>query len=251
MIELYSGTPGSGKGVHVAKVIYRRLRSGRTIISNIAVDLAKVSETVWSYYLRKIFPKMKARHKKIGEYVYLHSDELTVSFLTQYAKANHKKRKENQTLIIMDEIGTIFNPRLWDRADRFPWIDFMRLHRHLGYNMIMIAQNDRLVDRQIRSFIEYEIKHRCINRCGAFGAIIGLLAGGKMFIAIEMWYGLKIRTSFEYYMLNKRIANIYDTFEVFEVSDEKLASKGRAGGSPPRVSFDVSAKSSTSKPCTN
>lgn len=240
MIELYSGTPGSGKGVHVAKVIYKRLRSGRTIISNVAVDLEKVSEKVWSHYLRKIFPKFKARHKKIGKYIYLHSDELTVKYLTDYAANHHHKRKENQTLIIMDEIGTIFNPRLWDRKDRFPWIDFMRLHRHLGYNMILIAQNDRLVDRQIRSFIEYEIKHRCINRCGAFGAILGLLAGGKLFIAIEMWYGLRERTSFEYYMLNRRIANIYDTFEVFEVSDDKLPSKGRASVSSSRVSFDGS-----------
>ena len=42
MITLYSGTPGSGKSLHVAERIYYRLRSWRPVICNFEINLKNV-----------------------------------------------------------------------------------------------------------------------------------------------------------------------------------------------------------------
>ena len=36
-------------------------------------------------------------------------------------------------------------------------------HRKLGYRVILIAQFDRMLDRQIRSVLEYEYIHRKVR----------------------------------------------------------------------------------------
>lgn len=38
MIELYSGTPGSGKSLHCAERIYWRLRQGQPVIANFPIE---------------------------------------------------------------------------------------------------------------------------------------------------------------------------------------------------------------------
>ena len=38
MIRLYSGTPGSGKSLHVAEKIYNRLSAGKPVVCNFAIN---------------------------------------------------------------------------------------------------------------------------------------------------------------------------------------------------------------------
>ena len=39
MIDLYTGTPGSGKSLHCAKEIYNRLSRGKGVIANFDINL--------------------------------------------------------------------------------------------------------------------------------------------------------------------------------------------------------------------
>lgn len=199
MITLYSGTPGSGKSLHLANVIWNRLRNDRAVIANFPIDIDKI----------------KGKRKTVGSFTYLDMSELTVDYLMDYARRNHKYGKENQTLLIIDECAVIFNSRAWDAKDRMKWIIFFQQHRKLGYNVILVSQQDRMIDRQIRGFIEYEIKHRCVNNFKMFGKILGILSAGKLFIAIEYWYGMRERIGAEFFRLNRRKASIYDTFKIF------------------------------------
>lgn len=194
MIYFYSGTPGSGKSLHVAKDIYNKLFiKKQDVISNFDIN-------------REMYNKKKRK----GKFTYVSNNELTPQFFYQYAKDHHKLGKENQTLCIIDECQILFNPRTWSNNNRLDWINFFTQHRKWGYNFILISQFDRLVDRQIRSLFEYEIKHRKVNNFK-----IGQLLPLSCFMSIEYWYGISEKVSSSMFFYNKKYGQLYDTFKNF------------------------------------
>ena len=92
MIELYSGTPGSGKSFHACERIYYSLRYGKNVIAN--------------------FPIKQIKRQK-GLFVYMSNEDLTVRKLLEFSRDRHKKNVESQTLIVIDEAGIKFNSRQW------------------------------------------------------------------------------------------------------------------------------------------
>jgi zona occludens toxin len=215
MIMLYSGTPGSGKSLHLASNIWTRLRYGRSVIANFPVNLEILSESFITYLAKKLKLKYRGKEKKLGKFTYFDMSEMTVDNLEKYAKEHHVPNKENQTLLIIDECAVIFNSRGWDAKDRMRWIIFFQQHRKLGFNVILVSQHDRMIDRQIRGFVEYEIKHLCVNNFKLFGIILGLLSGGKVFVANKYWYGMREKVGSDFFRLNRRHASIYNTFQIF------------------------------------
>lgn len=196
MIYLYTGTPGSGKSLHVIKDIVNKLKSGGNVISNFPIDVDKI----------------KVKKGKLGEFIYKPNQDLTVDFLMDYAKNKHIKGKEAQTLIIVDEAQGKFNSRDFRDKDRKEFNYFFTIHRHLGYNVILITQADRLLDRQIRCLVEYEVKHRKINNFKFFRYI-----PIKTFICITYWYGVRSILEREMFLFNKKIASLYDSYALFDV----------------------------------
>lgn len=196
MIKLYSGTPGSGKSYHVARDILTNLRMGRNVITNIEINLDIVTNN---------------GKRKIGDYTYVSILDMTTQYLFEYAYKTHKKGQEGQTLIVLDECQIIFNPREFGRGDRKDWILFFTKHRHLGYNVILITQFDRLLDRQIRCLLEYEVKHR---KCNNRGALIFLPF--TFFVSITIWYGVREKLSSEFFIYRKKYAQLYDSYVMFE-----------------------------------
>lgn len=211
MIYLYSGTPGSGKSLHALKDIVSKLENGGNVICNFPVNTS---------YL-----KYKKRKKKQGKFIYKSNEELTVDFLTQFALKNHVKGKEKQTLIVIDEAQSLFNPRDFNRKDRRDYNQFFSLHRHLGYNVILITQNDRLLDRQIRCLLEYEIKHRKINNFKSFGALMPL----PTFACITKWYGVNEKINTEFFVGTNKLYRYYDSYALFDVVGGSGASSGVRG----------------------
>ena len=94
-IDLYSGTPGSGKSLHSAKDIITWFKKGKPVITNFDVDLSK-------------YPK--AIHTIVDD------DELTPDFLADFSHAYFGGRKltkkdEDTILLVIDECQLIFNSR--------------------------------------------------------------------------------------------------------------------------------------------
>lgn len=194
MIWLYSGTPGSGKSLHVAKDIYTKVGFRKqNVIANFEVDTA-----------------LLYKGKKHGTFVFCDNRNLTVKWLTAYAMQNHVRGREGQTLLIIDECQVHFNPREFGRKDRLDWISFFCEHRKLGFNVILVTQFDRLLDRQIRSLVEYEYKHRKVNNFK-----IGMLLPFPMFCAVEYWYGVREKLSTSFFPYRRKYGALYDTFKTF------------------------------------
>lgn len=210
MISLYSGTPGSGKSLHASQVVRNHLKF--------------YSNVIGTFHINKdcLFKNSKF------DYVYVNIYSLTPSFLVSYAKNNlvrKKKNKEGSFLLVIDEAQRIFNSRTWNNKDRNEWITFFAEHRHLGYDIILIAQNDRMLDRQIRALIEYDFIHRKITQFGLKGKLLSLLTGSFMYV--KEWYPLHEKIDSNFFRADKRLFNFYDTFEEFS-SDEV----GGGGDSP-------------------
>lgn len=212
MIYLYSGTPGSGKSLHSLKDITSKLLSGGNVIANFPVNTS---------YL-----KLRSNKKKLGEFYYVPNEKLTTHYLTTFALTHHVKGKEKQTLLVIDEAQSLFNPREYARKDRKGYNHFFSLHRHLGYNVILITQNDRLLDRQIRCLIEYEIKHRKVNNFKSLGSLFPV----PTFAAITKWYGVNEKISTEFFIGSKKLYRLYDSYALFDVVAARETGSGGNGG---------------------
>lgn len=209
MIKLFSGTPGSGKSYHAVDIAVTHMKYGRNVITNFPMD-------------SDLFYTGRGKKKKPfkGKYIYMPNDQFDKDFLIKFALENHKKGVEGSTTIIIDEAQQIFNPREFQRADRMPWNNFFSIHRHMGYNVILVTQNDRLLDRQIRCLIEYEFKHKVLNNHKWFK-----LLPFKCFIVTEYWHGLREKLSTNLVPFKKSIARYYDSYTMFTKEIEKEEKK--------------------------
>lgn len=216
MIHLYSGTPGSGKSYHATEKIFYRLRAKKNVIANYPISLDNCSYSFFGFWLKKLFKNYSPRKKKLGRFDYVDNGHLTVEFLKQYAKEHHRGHKEHETLVVIDECGIMFNPRTFAQADRLEWIQFFSLHRHYGYDFILISQSDRMVDRQIRSFFEYNHQHRNVGNFKLFGKILALFSGGSLFTDVTVFYSIRERVGSNFFRYRRRIASLYDTFLLYD-----------------------------------
>lgn len=197
MIRLYSGTPGSGKSLHDAKDVINRSRFGKPVIGNFPADLS--------------------RFKK-ANYTYVPNYELTPEFLINYSRKyfEGKRIKEGAILLVIDECQLMFNSRDWQQKGRNEWLSFFSQHRKYGYDVTLIAQFDRMIDKQLRGLIEYEYIHRKLSNYGFGGKIMSLLFGGNTFVVVQMWYPLKVKISSDFVHARKYYYSIYDTFGTFQ-----------------------------------
>lgn len=206
MISLYSGTPGSGKSLHCAKLISDYMSSNAPCIVNFPISKRN---------LKKISSQMKNKGK-LPIYSYDNS-EITPQFLKEFSDEyflDHKF-KEGHILLIIDECQLMFNSREYNKSNRQEWIWFFTQHRKLGYEVILIAQFDRMIDRQIRSLIEYEFIHRQVSNFGRFGKVITLFGLFKLFCVVKRYYPLNEKVGTSFLVCSKKLYKIYDTNYMF------------------------------------
>lgn len=219
-IWLYTGTPGSGKSYHAARDIVQRLKRPGGLICNFPVNEGFVK------------PKQLRSHVE-----YWDNSELSAQRLVAYALDHHVIGKEGQTLVVLDECQIIFNCRDFGRKDRSAWVTLFSQHRKLGFNFILITQNDRMLDKQIRALVETEIKHRKLNNYG-WGGFLLSATRSTWFIAIEYWYGgNKLMLSKQVFRYIKKYANVYDSYKLFSdmatAGGSVCAGGNRASGGAP------------------
>lgn len=206
MIYFYSGTPGSGKSLHVAQDIYTQLRRGRNVIANFDIN----------------YDMVRGRNK--GYFFCRDNYEITPEWLLDFALLCHKRNSagkiiEKQTWLVIDECQLLFNCRSWNDKKRQGWSSFFSQHRKYGYNIILVSQFDRLIDRQIRSQIEYEYKHRKVNNYGVGGLIASaVFLGRPVFASVEYWYGVKEKIGVTFFFGRKKYYDLYDSYKLFEAA---------------------------------
>ena len=228
-IMLYSGTPGSYKSYHAVKQCIFWLKTGGNLITNFPLN-----------YKRKIKKPIK------GVYECVNNMELTVDYLIKFACDHHKMGIKAQTLVVIDEASIKFNSRDFNMHDRMDWINFFANHRHFNFNVILITQQDKMLDRQIRGLIEIEYKHRALKNYKLFGLLLDLLFHG-CFMCVEIWYPCRLKTDAMFHVFNKKIASCYDTMGLFVDTKSKMAEARRKVQASQEVKTIVQVNDEASK----
>lgn len=203
MIYMYTGTPGSGKSLHVVYLMQRWMSKFKSpVIGNFD------------------FNTEIARQKGYGGYLYLDNEFITPDFLVWFADRYKQVRKwdrvpEDTILLVLDECQLIFNARSWNDKGRKEWISFFTQHRKLGYRIILICQFCEMIDKQIRSLIEYEFVHRKVKNVGIFGSIMNIMAFGGLHIAIKRYAPLKEKVGQEFFKSNRYLFDLYNSYNRF------------------------------------
>lgn len=202
MIYFFSGTPGSGKSLHCAKMINKWVKGGKNIIANFDINLS-----FWKSYK--------------GTIDTYSNDELNIDLLLDFADENHKRNEkgqiiEKQTLLIIDECQTMFNSRSWNSKGRSRWVIFFTQHRKYGFEVVLISQNKDLVDKQIRGCFEFNYIHRNVKNFKLFGWFLSLFFGGNFFIVVVNWMSNGQKDHVEYLFNMKRFYSLYDSYKIFD-----------------------------------
>lgn len=213
MIYLYSGTPGSGKSMHVARDIRDTLQvKRRPVVCNFGVNPSLRNYDA----LFKFVPNSDL------------APDLLYDFSRRYFGG--KPVREDAILLVIDEAQLVFNARSWQdkgaSTRRMDWIEFFSQHRHYGYKIVLVAQFDRMIDRQIRSLIEIEVNHRKLANFGLKGFLLSLPFAGRLFLAVSYYYGMRERVGCSFLLPRRAYFRVYDSYNRFRQVPEAAGERG-------------------------
>lgn len=201
MIELYSGTPGSGKSLNACNIAREYYKKGRPVITN---------------YDIKFFGK-PGRGK--GFHLRVYNEDYTPQLLYRisevYGKRLGRKPHEEEILLILDEAQLLFNTRNWNDGTRKGWVSFFTQHRKLGYHIVLIAQFDLMLDKQIRALIEYEHVHRKVKNIGYAGKLVNILLGGAGFVDVCIYKPMNMKLGSKFISAKQELFEMYNSYTTF------------------------------------
>ena len=230
MIELWSGTPGSGKSASVTVYALDFIRRGGVVLANFS--LADNWCDVWADHtiigrFSKSYHKKQVDILKNRWWVFSDLDDVW-AFSKQYEQYLSKKMKkqfEGRCLLIIDECQLLFNARNWSK--NMGWIEFFSQHRKLGFDILLIAHSVEMVDSQCRNYIEYVVKLRNLYRVKIPFIQIPLsylFLAKNLFFAKWYYFGVGVLTGEcwknRLLPLKKWQAGLYESMRIFRLGDE-------------------------------
>lgn len=212
MITAYTGAPGSGKSLDMARRIEQAIRYGKNVICNSEIMLP---------------PKLQKRRDKL---FCVDNDEITPEFLRAFAKERHKEDRESQTLVVIDECQLKFGDTFMTKNTAKPWGRFFSQHRKLGYDVLMVTPSLRTgLIRDIRVIVEIETVHWKMTNYPTKSIFLGVilliiqLLPINLFMSVMQWRAMPekkflIRRLFLY---KPKYGKMYDTFKIYDMDEMK------------------------------
>lgn len=204
MINMYLGTPRSGKSLHSARDIRFALKNGQCVIANfnIKTELFDMHEN--------------------SKFIFIEQKKLTYPYILVKEIFEYRKKHDGRILILLDECQMLFDNRKWKDPGREEWVLFFTHHGKLmGENgeVILITQREASIDPKIYDLVEYKSYHRKVCNFGRLGLILGLFTANRLHQFITYWAPLKTVVGSEFYLRKNKDCNIYDTNYMFGLFD--------------------------------
>lgn len=237
MIEIQQGSPGSGKSAAAVARAIMHLRRGGVVAANFSL-VDGWSDSIASKHLLSMIPFGFGADYKYRKSASLYKRFYRVDTIDAIRSIQPRAESvdlykddggysEGNGLLILDEAQLVLNSRVWQ--DNLKWIEFFTQHRKLGWDVILIAHSQEMIDKQIRPLAEYESRFRNLQKIKI--PILGLpLSPIPLFLVIRRYAGLGAGSSViadrAVYPLPLWAAKLYDSLEVFafrsgNVTDEQ------------------------------
>lgn len=223
MITILQGTLGSGKSATATAMAFEHLKKGGVVATNFAFKEG------WAWELSKHSFDGRFRPAKRLKNAQSHYDRHYMVNSLEAVKAikpkeqacwslqsQPNKYQEGQGLLILDECQLIFNSRKWQKNDS--WVEFFTQTRKMGWDVLLVAHDIKMIDSQIQPLIEFEARFRNLQKVRL--PIIGLpLSPFPMFAIIYRYAGLGVGASViakkDLAPLPTWAAQLYDSMQVF------------------------------------
>lgn len=203
MMSIYDGTPGTGKSLHVIDDIRDYLRRGCNVIANFDFRADLMGKSCKGEFLKK-----ENRELQYPDWV------------KEYGLSHNLNKngsvKMGQTLLVIDEAQNVFDARQWNCSGRKEWNEFFAVHRHYGFDIILITQNIKSLDKRIQANAEFEVLHRNMKHYKNLGFVLSLFFGGHLFVWVKRYLSTKDKVASKWFIGSKRKFRYYDSFVLFE-----------------------------------
>jgi zona occludens toxin len=213
MLVVITGTPGSGKSYASVRLIAEAVEKGKPVATNVPLREG------WEYTLARRNPLrrgragIEARAARYRSMVYVSEDVMDL------LRVRLRGEGEGRGVLVLDEAHRALNARKWDAAvgmtrdeaieARDELIRFFSGHRHYGFDVYILSQDEQNVDKQVRTLGEYLVRLKNVKRLKPWGIP---LVPFNLFIAIWVWNDkAKTIAKRQVYFLNKSIAGMYHT----------------------------------------
>ena len=203
MMSIYDGTPGTGKSLHVIDDIRDYLRRGCNVIANFDFRADLMGKNCKGEFLKKENRELQ------------YPDWLKEYGLSHNLNKNGSV-KMGQTLLVIDEAQNVFDARQWNCSGRKEWNEFFAVHRHYGFDIILITQNIKSLYKRIQANAEFEVLHRNMKHYKNLGFVLSLFFGGHLFVWVKRYLSTKDKVASKWFIGSKRKFRYYDSFVLFE-----------------------------------
>lgn len=237
MISIFQGSLGSGKSASMVVDCIEHLLSGGVcaanfkLVDNWALKLA--DQSIWVRLgLRDRYKYAQDLYDRFMVVGSVESLWKASEVLIPRAKGKISQQFEGLGRLYLDECQNYFNSREWQKNKGF--IHFFSQSRKLKWDVILIAHNVNMIDKQIRPFIEFEVRFRNLQKVRV--PVIGCpLSPIPAFLAISRYAGISAGSGLihtrKVYPLLKHYASLYDSALVFDL--ENLSSEPAPCGPAP------------------
>lgn len=151
MIIAFTGTPGSGKTYDAVRKVIENLKTGRVVYTNIdGMDAPECLEVIKSV-------------TGLND----HGLACKLNFFEDDQLDNFWNHVQPGCLIVLDEVQNIFNSREWQTKKNVGFNAWASVHRHHGYDVVLITQSIMRIDTAVRALVEWTYVYRKINFFGS------------------------------------------------------------------------------------
>jgi hypothetical protein len=236
-VAVVVGKPGSGKSFYAVRAIVMAVLRGEPVLTNVPLREG------WQDQVAKmrfgILRGKKWRTRRAAALlalVYYFEDPQLLPRIgvpgcgkCEHCRAGRTCTKEGRALAVVDEAPKFLDARTWNLAGdgeeggkpvvmRKKVVDFFRMHRKRGFGVLLLTQAETLLDSQVRGMGERYIGLRNLRRIPHLLNPLWYLRF-DLFCATTYW-GVPgktgtLRAKTEWFLLNKRIARLYDTMGGF------------------------------------
>ncbi|MFD3274585.1 zonular occludens toxin domain-containing protein [Paenibacillus dendritiformis] len=207
---MYSGTIGSGKSYHALEDIVATLDKGKYVIANFPLQ----------------FSPGQIRRGYADRFMYMDDRYLMgVAGIRQLLDISRRHgwdeaEEEGLCLVVIDEATNYFPKEDNTKPEQRLWRTFFTQSRKLGYDFILIVQDDNSINKTIGKCIEYDVKHRKANNIFPFRLLN--LFRITVFVHVTYWKQQRQRLKSSSTLFVKRLASMYQSKKMFADFDGQL-----------------------------